>query len=854
MSKERQGAEVLPPLVAAGELSSADLRPEDRGWRIVLMLGAIAVAVSASLCYALVHSGVTSAVLAWAAALAVIIPGSVFLFVLHRVLRFRSAERYSLDIIQGAYETLRAPRAIIDPHGRLVYANSTFHRMFGAEGQASLVAMEQQLASDPAARDQLETLKRVARQGSAAQAEIQVKTPDGRVEWRNIEATPLPGFPRSVVLRIDDTTSRREMEQIIREEQEKLVDFLENAPVGFYSVDDEGRFLFVNHTLAEWLQSTPEDIMSRGARLHDFVVGDARKQGPAYDPFGGDGRDHNGEIALRGVQGRAFQAYVSQSIVNSERGGLRTRSVVRDLSPEREWEVALRRSERRFERIFEDAPVGIALLDLDGRITECNRAFRRLFSDEAKDPEGGELLELVAGEGRRHVETALGKVVAGDSFSGPVEIHPEGHPEWGVSVYMSRVEDDAGKVTGVILHGLDMTQQRRLEIQFAQSQKMQAVGQLAGGVAHDFNNLLTAMIGFCDLLLLRHKAGEQSFADIMQIKQNANRAASLVRQLLAFSRQQTLKPKVLNVTDVLAELAHLLRRLVGDTIELEMTHGRDLGLVRVDQGQLEQVIINLVVNARDAMPKGGKVTIKTSNVASADPIRQGHEMLPAGAYVLVEVIDRGIGISKENLGRIFEPFFSTKEVGSGTGLGLSTVYGIIKQTGGYIFVESAPGQGATFRVFLPRHHVEAAEAVAVSTARSERPQDLTGAGTILLVEDEDAVRMFSARALRNKGYVVLEAKSGESALEVLNNDKTEVDLLITDVVMPKMDGPALIREVREQRPDIRIICISGYAEDAFRKKLDSSADIHFLPKPFSLNQLAGKVKEVMAPAPAPTAH
>src|SRR5471030_2534137 len=231
---------------------------------------------------------------------------------------------------------------------------------------------------------------------------------------------------------------------------------------------------------------------------------------------------------------------------------------------------------------------------------------------------------------------------------------------------------------GLILHFIDTTEQKNLEIQFAQSQKMQAVGQLAGGVAHDFNNLLTAMIGFCDLLLLRFRPGDPSFADIMQIKQNANRAANLVRQLLAFSRQQTLQPRILNITDVLAELSHLLRRLIGENIELKMVHGRDLGLVKVDQGQLEQVIINLVVNGRDAMLSGGALTIRTSNVKNAFPLRRGHEVMPAGDYVLVEVTDSGIGIPKENLERIFKPFFSTKEIGSGTGLGLSTVYGIVR--------------------------------------------------------------------------------------------------------------------------------------------------------------------------------
>ncbi|HYE49082.1 MAG TPA: ATP-binding protein, partial [Azospirillaceae bacterium] len=363
------------------------------------------------------------------------------------------------------------------------------------------------------------------------------------------------------------------------------------------------------------------------------------------------------------------------------------------------------------------------------------------------------------------------------------------------------------------------------------------------------NNLLTAMIGFCDLLLLRHRAGDQSFADIMQIKQNANRAANLVRQLLAFSRQQTLQPRVLNVTDVLAELSNLLRRLIGENIELKMVHGRDLGLVKVDQGQLEQVIINLAVNARDAMPGGGRLSIVTENFSTAVPVRWETEEMPPGDYVVVEVIDTGIGIPRENLQRIFEPFFSTKEVGSGTGLGLSTVYGIVRQTGGFIFVDSAPGAGAKFSIYLPRDDMRQAaegEPAPAAEPREKAPADLTGIGTVMLVEDEDAVRVFGARALRNKGYNVIEARSGEAALEMLSAPTgPRVDLIVTDVVMPQMDGPTLIREVRKFRPDVKVIFISGYTEDRFRHAIEDGTPIEFLPKPFSLKQLASKVKEVM---------
>jgi two-component system cell cycle sensor histidine kinase/response regulator CckA len=370
---------------------------------------------------------------------------------------------------------------------------------------------------------------------------------------------------------------------------------------------------------------------------------------------------------------------------------------------------------------------------------------------------------------------------------------------------------------------------------------MQAIGQLAGGVAHDFNNLLTAMIGFCDLLLQRHKPGDQSFNDIMQIKQNGNRAANLVRQLLAFSRQQTLQPKVLNLVDVLSELTNLLRRLIGAAqVRLDMIHGRDAGLVKVDQGQLEQVIINLVVNARDAMPQGGTITIRTYGAKQDKAALRGQDEMPPGDYVAIEVTDAGVGIPTENLSRIFEPFFSTKEVGSGTGLGLSTVYGIVRQTGGFIDVKSEVGKGSTFTVYLPvyKDDGKAVEVRPEPMAEEKPGPDLTGAGTILLVEDEDAVRVFSSRALRNKGYTELEARSGEEGGE-------KIDLTVTDVVMPQMDGPTLYKHIREKWPNMKVVFVSGYTEDRLREQFTSGEVIYFLPKPFTLKQLAGKVKEVL---------
>jgi two-component system cell cycle sensor histidine kinase/response regulator CckA len=373
---------------------------------------------------------------------------------------------------------------------------------------------------------------------------------------------------------------------------------------------------------------------------------------------------------------------------------------------------------------------------------------------------------------------------------------------------------------------------------------MQAVGQLAGGIAHDFNNLLTAMIGFCDLLLLRHKPGDPSFADIMQIKQNANRAANLVRQLLAFSRQQTLQPRVLDMTDVLSELSHLLRRLIGANIELEMNHGSDLGLIKADQGQMDQVLINLVVNARDAMPQGGKVTVRTQNLKNPQGVKLSNDdMLPPGDWVTIVVEDTGTGIPVDILPHIFEPFFSTKDVGAGTGLGLATVHGIIHQTGGFISVTSVAGKGSIFTIYLPRYTETAAEQKSEVVEEKLATSDLTGSARILLVEDEDAVRTFSARALSNKGYQVMDAPGGAAALQLLAEGKIVPEILITDVMMPEMDGTTLAKQVKEKYPNVKIIFISGYAEDRFKEHL--GADVWFLPKPFTLKQLATKVKEVI---------
>jgi len=764
----------------------------------------------------------------------------------------------------SVFAAVPKPWQVVAPDGRTILSNPSLDSFFGGDPRPIPELLLEQVRDDPEARRQVEQIAEQARRGLLGQAEVRVpadgggqaaadgakgggrpKEKRGGYDWRFVAAYPLPDHPGYVYWVVDDITPRRQMEQIMREEQERFVDLLENAPVGFYSADAEGRFLFANHTLCEWLGLAQNDLELGRVRLHD-VLADLPAGTAPYDPFGLPGATQ-GEVLLKDAEGETFRASIRQDVVSDEAGRvLRTRSVVRDLSREMAMAAALEESEHRFEQLFAKAPAGIALINPKGAIQECNDALGRLIGRDRKALRQVSLFDLVAKRDVEPLKAALaptaGKVNGAKAPSLEVRLASDEGPV--CTLFVNRTEGSDGSLAGFVVHFIDSTEQKNLERQFAQSQKMQAVGQLAGGIAHDFNNLLTAMIGFSDLLLLRHRPGDQSFADIMQIKQNANRAANLVRQLLAFSRQQTLQPRLLNLTDILAELSHLLRRLIGENIELKMSHGRDLGMIKADQGQLEQVIINLAVNARDAMDGGGVLTIRTGSEKVERRRKLKDETMPPGNYTVIEVQDTGCGIPPENLDRIFDPFFSTKEVGAGTGLGLSTVYGIVKQTGGYVFVDSTVGVGTTFSIFLPAV-AEQEVAATLQEAEAQDRRDLTGAGTLLLVEDEDAVRAFSARALRNKGYNVLEANSGETALEILARQEAPIDLLVTDVVMPRLDGPTLVKEVRQTRPELKVIFISGYAEDSFRKRLDEDTGIHFLPKPFSLKQLAGKVKEVL---------
>jgi len=772
------------------------------------------------------------------------------------------------------------PLMLSNAQGRVLYANQGFRNLFLPHAAAEIpnaMRFSEQDADSPAA---VRRMLDAASGGAKDWAELPFVLPSvgttSAPTWWQLSVRPA-GKPGAALVSwtARDVTARRELDQVRRAEEAVLADLLDNLPVGFFSVDGTGRIVYANETLCTWLGIGLSDLRDQGLGFAEFVT--ELTQSDDLDD------DDNGQVTLQPRDGEAFKAFLLQSGRTGEGGELLyTRSiVVRDLvrkQPPPETAVVAHPGDdedasdvaRRLYWLFDEAPVSIALLDMKANITDCNGAFLKMLGLHKDDVLGLPFTDRLAKEDQGEVGGQLSKVVMGIMRAAHIEVRMPavGGREVTASLYASRMEDAFGEVTGLILHFIDTTEQKHLEVQFAQSQKMQSIGQLAGGIAHDFNNLLTAMIGFSDLLLTRHGPDDPSFNDINQIRQNAVRATSLVRQLLAFSRKQTLEPQVVDAKEMLSELSEVMGRLIGPTIELNIEHSRDLGPIRVDPTQFDQVILNLAVNARDAMPGGGTLTIRTANLELNEPTQRGMELVPAGAYVTIDVIDTGEGIRKEDISRIFEPFFSTKEVGEGTGLGLSTVYGIVHQTGGHVFVDSAPGEGAAFTVCLPRYFEDDVEPTMATPERGNAPEpqtaamrdpepelkaeregsesDLTGVGTILLVEDEDAVRMFGSRALRNKGYTVLEAANGEEALEVINETEEKIDLIVTDVVMPGMDGHTLVQFVRQEMPDMKVILISGFAENVIPGGITAESDFSFLPKPFSLKDLAAKVKSVLA--------
>ncbi len=744
---------------------------------------------------------------------------------------------------------------IRDPSGAVVYVNRAFGGLLGIDDEAAL-GVEHALTRDVEAGEVGFRLLRAAENGYGWEEEVELHRvlADGAIERRalrisvaHFQAPAANGAnQRMTAWRVSPVLAIRPTSNEIAPAA-SLADFADELPVGLLSIDADGETARPNRVLGSWLGYLP----AGDGRLPELPFpAEAKATIEQARQSAASGEVTAVTLTLPASDGepRAFDLFVNASATGVTGGSewLAVHRPAAAIEPTEDPEIA----DARFARLFHSAPIAIATAGADGRIFNANAAFDRLWGDSAgKRGRAGNLLRRLGDTAGSELRTALERAIVANEDSGPLELALGDGAERTLQLFIS-AERGGGDNARAIVFAIDTTKQKELEQQFAQSHKMQAVGQFAGGIAHDFNNVLTVIIGSSDLLLANLRPNDPAFNDITAIKQSANRAAGMVRQLLAFSRRQTLRPAVLSLTEVISDLSTFLTRTVREKIKLRVSPSRDLWDIKADLTQLQQVILNLAVNAADAMPDGGKLTIRTSNVSIDESQRVADKGIEPGDYVLLEVVDTGTGMAPEIKEKIFEPYFTTKDVGKGTGLGLSVVYGIVKQTGGYIYCDSTPGKGTAFRIYLPRHIGKQAD-VEVETRsereaveRKDRSRDLTGTGTVLLVEDEEPVRRLASRALERQGYRVIEAGSGTEALAQMAAVDGKVDIVVSDIVMPEMDGPTLLKELRQRNPGISIIFISGYAEDAL-KSLTDGEEFSFLAKPFQLKDLVSAVKEVI---------
>lgn len=775
------------------------------------------------------------------------------------------------NIFAAYAENLNDGMLITNKKGEVIYANDAYFHILKRKRDKVIPTVEAYFSGDPAIAEPLYRLCQAAMQLRAWEDEFPVEDiiepeeggeAERQVRWLRISVRPISlkdGGDKisGVVWRISDITLERSTKDQEYKSLITAVRHFDQAPVGFFTLNLEGDITYLNGTFAEWLE-LPQQLMeplhitsilpAEGVQLltQSLTPHSHLRSVQYYDLVRPDGSTIS---AILYGQPVADGSAEMMGAVSSEPFHYGVVALLAEDAPQ--LFEPQRMTEMRLEQFYHSAPIGIATISDDGAISNANGSFRVLLG-QTGDSVSNNLFEMIEAEHHEALKTALENAANGNAVIAPVDVKfrstEANDGERSGQLYLSPARDMTEDGAVGIIYAIDTSKQRALEAQFAQSQKMQAVGQLAGGIAHDFNNVLTAIIGYCDLLIGSHRPTDPAFKDMMHIKQNANRAASLVRHLLAFSRQQTLRPEVLSLNNVIQDVTAMLSRLLGEKVELKVVHGRDLWSVKADNHQFDQVIINLAVNARDAMPEGGTLTLKTENIAEHRSLDEEKRGLKPGEYVLLEISDSGCGMPQSVIDKIFEPFFTTKDIGKGTGLGLSMVYGIVKQTDGYIFVDSVEGEGTTFKIYLPRHVEDETlqiEAKPEEAAQIERPRDMTGSETLLLVEDEEAVRSFAVRALTTRGYHVLEASSGVDALDVVAKHDGRIDLVISDVMMPEMDGPTMLSHLRDTLPDVKVIFISGYAEDAFDKNLKQGESFTFLPKPFSLKQLAATVKETL---------
>jgi two-component system, cell cycle sensor histidine kinase and response regulator CckA len=786
------------------------------------------------------------------------------------VLRLSGREA-SDSMLEHVFEHSQEGIVVTDAGGRVLFANAAYRAIAGATGMHDVRPIERVFVGDPDVSEIIYRLLKASRDGRRLQEEVRVASPRSEpARWLRLRVRPLgaagddAATRKATVWTVADVTRDRERQENVFQELQHAIDYLDHAPAGFFSVDGSGDVGYINATLANWLDYDLAQVGAGGLRLAALLPRESAALLTALSGRPGEVRTEMLDLDLRRRDGRTLPVRLYHKVAfaaDATPGASRTLVLNRATGTTVD---ALRDAEVQFARFYHNTPMAIATVDRAGRIARSNALFAHLFQNVLKGgqaTQGRIIRSVVAESDRAALDTALATAANGQGDIAPFDAALAGsgngdEKRW-ARFYVTPVNDGEGDSEAVIVYAMETTEQRKLQDQADQAQKMDSIGKLAGGIAHDFNNVLNSIMIATDFLLSAHRPSDPSFQDIMQIKQDANRAASLVRHLLAFSRRQTQKLQVLDLGEALSDLSMLLRRLLGERVALDLVpRSSGLWFVKADQSQFEQVVVNLAVNARDAMPDGGRLTLRAANVTAAESLELAPKGVPPGEYVLIEVRDSGTGIPPAIVDKIFEPFFSTKEVGKGTGLGLSTVYGIVKQTGGFIWLETTMGQGTTFRILLPRHVAPAVTEVAPAAAGDGAPArkaaakaaDDTGHGTVLLVEDEEGLRGLNARGLTSRGYTVLQAANGFEAVEAFDSYFGTIDLVVSDVVMPEMDGPTLLIKLRSRDPDVKIIFVSGYAEEAFEKNLPEGDKYkyNFLAKPFTLKQLVGAVKDAMS--------
>jgi two-component system cell cycle sensor histidine kinase/response regulator CckA len=644
------------------------------------------------------------------------------------------------------------------------------------------------------------------------------------------------------IVSANDITERRQAAEELRNSEERYRDLVENARDMIYTYDLKGTFTSINKAGERITGYTRQETPRMNfAQLVAPEYLEKARRALAGRLAGKEEMVYDLEIVAK--DGRRIAVEVNARLVYQDGVPCGVQGIARDITERKRFEEALQREKEYTGHIISAAPTLIVGIAPDGTTTFINRAITRVTGHEPDEIVGQNWWRInYPGEEYRQVDQLLDEFKQGRGVVNyEMTLTTKGGGKRTISWNSVNRVNEQGEIIEIIGIGADVTERRELEDQLRQSQKMEAFGQLAGGVAHDFNNLLTVINGYSALLARWYSPGEPTRVSVEEIRKAGERAASLTRQLLAFSRKQVLQPKVLNLNSVVADVGKMLRRLIGEDIDLLTAPEPGLGQIKADPGQIEQVILNLAVNARDAMPQGGQLTIETANVYLDDEYARRHLFIQPGQYVMLAVSDTGCGMNAETRARMFEPFFTTKEQGKGTGLGLSTVYGIVKQSGGDIWVYSEIDKGTTIKVYLPR----VAGAVGSDEARDTTAKLPQGCETVLLAEDEEPVRRIARVILEMNGYRVLEAGGGEEALSIYKRHDGQIDLVLTDVVMPQMSGRELVQMLEGLQPGIKVLYMSGYTDDAIVRHGLLDQEIAFLQKPFTPEALTCKVREVL---------